>query len=121
MVYVQPFPATGTPYQIAGGLNPFWSTDGGTLDDSPGPQPAFHAVAIRTRPAFTFSKPITIPRTGAQLRFGSPGGNYDIAPKGDRFAIIVDATAGTETTGQGIEVVLNWFEELKQRVPTTRD
>ena len=57
MVYVQPFPSTGTPYQIASGLNPFWSTDGGTLYYSPGPQPAFHAVAIRTRPAFTFSKP----------------------------------------------------------------
>jgi Tol biopolymer transport system component len=122
MVYVQPFPSTGAPYQIAGGINPFWSgawsPDGGTLYYSPGPQPVFHAVAVRTRPTFTFSKSMSIPRTRALLRIGFPG-NYDISPKGDRFAIIVDATASTDTGGHGIDVVLNWFEELKQRVPTS--
>jgi hypothetical protein len=119
-VYVQPFPSTGTPYQIGSGLNPFWSADGATLYYSPGPLAVFHSVAVRTQPAFTFSKPTLIPRTRAVLRFGFAG-NYDIAPKGDRFAIIVDAAFGSETTAPGIEVVLNWFEELKQRGAHNRD
>jgi hypothetical protein len=44
--------------------------------------------------------------------------NYDITPDGKRFLIVLpaqnDATKGA--TAQ-INVVVNWFEELKQRVP----
>jgi hypothetical protein len=43
--------------------------------------------------------------------------NHDILPDG-RFLSIVSATApdGSPTTDR-INVVVNWFEELKQRVP----
>lgn len=61
------------------------------------------------------SNPVTVPRTRAFLRLGYPA-NYDIAPNNQRFAIVVDRAPAT-TSGPTIEIVLNWFEELKQRVP----
>ena len=42
--------------------------------------------------------------------------NYNITPDGQRFVMIqVDAQ---DSEASQINVVLNWFEELKQRVPT---
>jgi len=40
------------------------------------------------------------------------GRNYDITPDGKRLVMI----AGTSTAGNEITVVLNWFEELKQKL-----
>ena len=40
--------------------------------------------------------------------------NYDITPDGQRFLMVEGAEEGPPTE---IVVVLNWFEELKQRVP----
>jgi hypothetical protein len=38
--------------------------------------------------------------------------NYDVSPDGQRFVMVKD------DSGSGrLELVLNWFEELKQRVP----
>ncbi len=42
--------------------------------------------------------------------------NYNISPDGQRFLMIKEADA-EEWPGQ-INVVLNWFEELKRLVPT---
>jgi len=47
--------------------------------------------------------------------------NWDIHPDGKRFLMIKPpAAAGSESTSAGprkINIVLNWFEELKDRVP----
>jgi hypothetical protein len=40
--------------------------------------------------------------------------NYDVTPDGQRF-LMIKATE-EEVAGQ-INVILNWFEELKERVP----
>ena len=42
--------------------------------------------------------------------------NYDVAPGGQRFVMVQEVELGSEVTQ--IKVVMNWFEELKQRVPT---
>ena len=42
---------------------------------------------------------------------------YDVDPDGERFLMI---QGPEETRGPRINVILNWFEELKQRVPTGR-
>ncbi len=42
---------------------------------------------------------------------------YDVAPDGQRFLMIKEADEGEGQLGQ-INVVLNWFEELKRLVPT---
>ena len=51
--------------------------------------------------------------------------DYDITPEGDRFLVVMPAVSGTETDRSEsggvfpptIHVVLNWFEELTDRVP----
>ncbi len=42
--------------------------------------------------------------------------NYDVTPDGQRFVMVKPSEQQGAATQ--INVVLNWFEELKQRVPT---
>ena len=82
------------------------------------PAPAqFHAVRVRTEPTFAVSSPVLVPR-----RFGiaDPANPrpYDTLPDG---RIIGVAVPGLNQTGSGpaqIQVILNWFEELKARAPS---
>ncbi len=46
----------------------------------------------------------------------APAAFYDVTPDGQRF-LMVQVTESEQAATQ-INVVLNWFEELKQRVPT---
>ena len=48
---------------------------------------------------------------------GASLANYDVAPDGQRFLMIQPTEQRAEAATQ-INVVLNWFEELKARVPT---
>ena len=41
---------------------------------------------------------------------------YDVAPDGQRF-VMIKVSEEQEAVGQ-INIVLNWFEELKRLVPT---
>jgi hypothetical protein len=41
--------------------------------------------------------------------------NYDVSPDGQRFLMVKENEA---TSAAQINVVLNWFEEVKQKVPT---
>ena len=46
---------------------------------------------------------------------------YDISHDGKRFLGLIDATQAAQAAGAQapqIRVVLNWFEELKAKVPT---
>jgi hypothetical protein len=48
------------------------------------------------------------------------GQPWDISPDGKRFLMMKEPEAAASASGspRKINVVLNWFEELKQRVPT---
>jgi hypothetical protein len=47
------------------------------------------------------------------------GRTYDVAPDGQRFIMVKDMESPERpATPQQLVVVLNWTEELKQRVPT---
>ena len=118
-VYVRPFPASATKYQIhSGGANgdahPFWSRNGKQLFFATGPT-TFAAVNVAGEAGFTFSSPVPIPKGGL---IGSNNGprNYDILPDG-RFLGVVPAGQGQVASAPQIQVLLNWFEDLKQRVP----
>ena len=113
-MYVQPFPPTGTKYEIARGGRPMWSRDGRELFFVPGPG-QFAVVSVETRPAFRFTLPSEVPRRFGLAPPGSPR-PYDILSDG-RF-VVVDA-ANTIAVGQvrQIQVVLNWFEELRSKLP----
>ena len=58
------------------------------------------------------------PLRGDYLQAGLEGGGraYDVTPDGQRFLMIKEG--GDEPTApQNLIVVLNWFEELRRRVP----
>ena len=120
-IFVQPFPSTGAKYPVARGGQPFWSPDGREILYNPAAQQiAF--VGIATRPSFSFGEPTIMPLAG--LRSRNPATDprvWDVMPDGKKIIGTAEASAdpvssGT-TAGPQIQVVLNWFEDLKQRVP----
>ena len=118
-VLVQPFPATGSINQVSrDGTHPLWSADGKELFFVPAGQLA--VVSVTTRPAFTVGNPMALPRQfRASQAAGAGARPYDITPDGKRFIGMIAAgqtQSGGPATPQ-IQVVLNWFEELKAKVP----
>jgi serine/threonine-protein kinase len=119
-LFVQPFPTTGAKYQIskAGGIHPVWSPDGKELFYGAGVGQMV-AVSVTTRPTFTFGNPV--PMTMIPFERGAAfERSSDITRDGKRFLGVVAAgqTASGAPAAPQIQVVLNWFTELQQRVPT---
>lgn len=123
-VYVQPFPPTGARYQISKnnewGRHPVWSPDGRELFFAPGPgNNQLIVVGISTQPALAFGDAVAVTRPF----FNTAASNarpYDISRDGQRFLGLIDAAQATQlgrVQADQIQVVLNWFDELKQRVP----
>jgi serine/threonine-protein kinase len=119
-LFVQPFPATGARYQVArNGIHPTWAPDGKELFYGSAPV-QFTAVSVATQPAFSFGNPTQMPyRSNDQGPLFER--NNDIMPDGKQFLGVVAAglspTSGSVVAPE-IRVVLNWFTELQQRVPT---
>ncbi len=119
-VYVRPFPDVNSGrWQVspAGGTHPAWARSGRELFylDANG---ALTAVSIQTTPTFGAGNPMKLFDT----RYLSASGarSYDVSPDGQRFLMIKDMPAGNQTANAppaSMVVVLNWFEELKARVP----
>jgi hypothetical protein len=121
VVYVQPFPATGSTVQVSmnaqEGHHPAWSSDGKELYYTPGPA-RLVAVTVTASQGFGFgpAPPVTRPFLGGA---GTLERTYDVARDGKRFLGLMSATA-TAAAGSSrpeLRVVLNWTEELKARVP----
>jgi hypothetical protein len=121
-VYVQPFPATGAKYQLyaketEGGHHVLWSPDGKELFYNPR-QGAYEAVAVTAQPTFAFGNPVDVPRP---FQTGPPQVRrpFDIMPTTGRIVgLALPGQASTGAVNQlEVHVVLNWFEELKTRVP----
>ena len=67
------------------------------------------AVEIQSEPSFVVGKP--------RVLFEDPrfNLNYDVAPDGESFFMLREAELVAPTH---VNVILNWFEELKRLVPT---
>ncbi len=119
-VYVQPFPPDGAKYQISkneeGGHHPLWSPDGKELYYNPGPVRNFHVVSISTQPAFSFGETVMFARP---VLGGAPTAErtFDISRDGQRLLGLIATTQSGGVETPQIQVVLNWFDELKRRVP----
>jgi eukaryotic-like serine/threonine-protein kinase len=74
------------------------------------------AVDITTQPSFAAGKPRML-FAGRYVSTGATFPNYDVSPDGQRF-LILKPTEQAQVAPTQINVVLNWFEELKQKVPT---
>jgi serine/threonine-protein kinase len=112
-VYVRPFPGPGEKYPISvgGGSEPVWDRRGRELYFRSGDQ--MLVVAVNTQPTFSAGRPRLL-FTGPYVRSAGRT-NYDISPGGESF-VMLDSGQESGAATQ-VNVLLNWFEELKQRVP----
>ena len=118
-VYVRPYPGPGGQVIIStgGGGEVVWGPDGSELFYRSGEQ--VMVVPVDTRQAFSAEAPSPLFAAAYALDTVGVGGNpnYDISPDGERFIFVEqDSPIGVEEIPR-INVVLNWFEELKARVP----
>ena len=114
-IYVEPYPGPAGKSQVStdGGRFPVWSRNGRELFYRNGDK--MMVVDVTVQPTFSAAKPRMLFR---EQHWGGTalGGSYDVSPDGQRFLMIKESEEAT-TLAQ-IVLVQNWFEELKQRVPT---
>jgi eukaryotic-like serine/threonine-protein kinase len=114
-IYVQPYPGPGGKWQISteGGTEPAWNPNGRELFYRSGDR--MMAVDIATQPGFSVGKPRVL-FEGQYEPTPATFPNYDVSPDGQRFLMLKPSEQEAAAQTQ-INVVLNWFEELKRRVP----
>ena len=125
-IWAQPFPPTGERRRISQeiGVMPLWTQDGAelfyrpvTFLVGPGTRQTLRTIRVSTTPSFTFTAEQSV-SIGNFLSFAFCR-SFDIMSDGERFLVVLPA----EETGTGqaprpqLHVVLNRFEELKERVP----
>ena len=100
-----------------GGVLPRWSRDGREIYYKSATSPGMLVAEVTMEP-FSASDPIELWDIVTR-----GGGSFDVTADGQRFLVTIPAGT-TETAGEPatprLNVILNWFEELKQRVPTGR-
>jgi Tol biopolymer transport system component len=111
-IYVQAFPGPGRRLRISdeGGTEPVWNPNGRELFYRQGDK--MMAVDIATDPDLIAQKPRVLFESADMLRVSTTP-NYDVTRDGQRF-LMVQRTA---QSAPQLTVVLNWFDELKRRVP----
>jgi Tol biopolymer transport system component len=114
-IYVQPYPGPGGKRQISaeGGQEPVWNPNGRELFYRSGKK--IMAVDVDAKSGFSAGKPrMLFEGTYLPTAVGAPF--YDVGPDGQRFLMLKPVESLTSAPTQ-INVVLNWFEELKRKVP----
>jgi Tol biopolymer transport system component len=120
-IYVRPFPEVNEgKWQISTGYaeSPLWSPDGRELFYI-GNEGAIE-VPLDTKSTFNAGKPRLLFQ-GLYVSGYGESPPWDISPNGKRFLMIklpqATGEASTERIPRKINIVLNWLEELKERVP----
>ena len=119
-IHVRPFPDVQKgkwPVSTSGGDSPLWTRDSRELLYRNGD--AVMAVSVKTDPDFRLEPPRILFRgtyVASEIKsYPDPSNTWDISPDGRRFLMIKEA--GAEGSPRKINIVLNWLDELKQRVP----
>jgi serine/threonine-protein kinase len=118
-IYVQPFPPTGAKYLILpSAIHPVWTRDGREIIVMA--RGRLIAVGVTTQPRFELRGSVEFSRT---FMDGGPTTvrNFDVMTDGQHLLAI--PFSGIQLRANAIpqfQVVLNWIEELKQRVPIAR-
>ena len=125
-VYVCPFPDVKKgkwKVSASGGNHPLWSPDGRELFYSS--SDATMAVPVETDPQFKLNgtPSVLFPGKlgkiiGANRLAMADHTYWDISPDGKRFLMLKDSP---DEAPRKINIVLNWLEELKQRVPGSKN
>ncbi|MBZ5635275.1 MAG: serine/threonine-protein kinase [Acidobacteriia bacterium] len=107
-IYVVPYPGPGGKSQVSldGGTDARWNRNGRELFFRNGNK--MMVVDVQTSPTFHAGTP--------KMLFETANIGFDVSPDGRRFLMV---KPGAASQGQQTEmrVVLNWFEELRRRVP----
>ncbi len=124
-VYVRPYPrSNGGQRRVSesgfGNYAPVWSPDGGQLYYVAGPPEILMNVPIQTDPNLLPGRPQELfPIDGA---FQADARTtfvplWGLTPDGTQFVFVQAAARDNPDVPTQFNVVLNWFEELKERVP----
>ena len=113
-IYVRPFPEGDAviPISTGPGVQALWSRDGRSLFYRD--QNRVLEVEVQTAPEFSVGETTLLFEEPYALASANSGmQTYDVTADGQQFLMVSE----TQTTAE-LTVVLNWFEELKARVPT---
>ena len=115
-VYVQAYPGPGAKRQVSteGGTAPIWARAGGELFFRSAEQ--IIAVRIAVEPAFMVGRARVLFQAapGGMIPATTTARNYDVLENGD-FVVLRGQEDAARVTG--LAVTLNWFTELRRRVP----
>ncbi len=122
-VYVTPVaePGRRIPISTEGGEEPAWGRSGRELfywNLTEKSSEGFRLMAVDTvlRPDFQAGRPRVL--FECERQWAIPARNYDISPDGRRFLIVMGSGGIKPLEVTRLHLVLNWFEELKTRVPS---
>jgi eukaryotic-like serine/threonine-protein kinase len=120
-VYVQPFPGPGGKLQLStgGGRSPKWSRNGRELFYRTADSKIMVVTYTATGNSFQADKP----RLWSPGQFTSLGlfMNYDLHPDGKRFAVLKTPGTGDAPKADKVRFVFNFFDELRNKVPTGKN
>jgi len=114
---VRAFPDNGAKVLISdtGGLWPTWSRHGHELFYRTEDQRIMVANYTVKGESFVADKPRVWP--GKQLANVGLGGNFDLAPDGKRFAVLMPAESPEPRETQNhVTLIVNFFDEVRRRV-----
>jgi len=111
-IYLVPYPGPGGKWQISsdGGREPLWNRNGRELFFRNGNK--MMAAPIDTQHGFSAGTPKMLFQ-GQYVTLANSTPNYDVTADGQKFLMLKSTVQPAQ-----INVVVNWFEELKQKVPT---
>jgi serine/threonine-protein kinase len=119
-VYVRPFPGPGGKWQISSGGAKYakWSRNGHALFyQAVGDGALMAADYTATGDSFSSAKPRVA--VSAKMNDATGDSNWDLAPDGKRFVVFPAVNpAGEEKGSVHVTFLLNFFDEVRRRVPT---
>jgi dipeptidyl aminopeptidase/acylaminoacyl peptidase len=120
-VYVQSYPGPGEKVRVStnGGGEPLWSPNGRELfyRASTAERQQFFAAAVTSVSPFRIDTPrLLFENTTFEYDNTVPIRSWNVSPDGQRFLLLRFAPS-TDKPVTAMNIVLNWTEELKRRVP----
>jgi len=114
-VYVEPYPADGSKWQISsgGGLQPLWRGDGKELFYYT-PDSRVMAVDVETSESFRAGTPVELFRAPT-INPLTPQGSLHWAVSRDGQRFLIDVAADEHSQSNPVVVVLNWQAELERQ------